>query len=374
MMARRNLYYVGLEPYEERYTAQMMEWFLDHFQSWCDNHNDDDTIGLVIVPGNQTANVVNTGVVLDAHGRCIWALTQMANLIGLMQQHRVSKNDVIFFEDFWHPGNEALPYIFDQTGVWPKVYARCHAQSVDYHDFTFPMRRWMRYYERGECVWLEKIFVASEQHIDMLVGADMGKRDKFMNVGLPFGSREVLKRVPVDNTRKKKKVVFTSRWDDEKQPWFFLQVAATVRRELGRNDITFMATTSRSSESAGYQRMARDCLGTSAYVKLCRKNDYYEALREAKVQFNCALQDFVSYGLIESSVYNCHPVYPRFLSFPECFPIEDQHYVFYQPFNVWQAADQVVAAIDRPIDEYDFSYIAAHHDKTYWRIFDEMLR
>ena len=60
------------------------------------------------------------------------------------------------------------------------------------------------------------------------------------------------------------------------------------------------------------------------------KSDYYDLLNRASIQFNSALQDYVSFTLLEASTYMCDVVYPRFKSFPECVPSNR----LYDPFDV----------------------------------------
>jgi hypothetical protein len=105
----RKLYYMGLESYEARYTLQLTEW----------NRRVFDARGLdvVYVPGLTLDNSqkIVVGQVLDAHGRSYFGMSQMMNLVRLMQQGEVTAEDVIYFEDMFQPGIESLPYIMDQV-------------------------------------------------------------------------------------------------------------------------------------------------------------------------------------------------------------------------------------------------------------------
>ena len=119
----RTLVYVGLESYESRYSKQLLEW----------NTREFDRLGVqhIIIKGDesQQTGVITTGQVLDAHGRSIWSLQQMIKLVQGLASRAIGGNDVIFFEDMFHPGIEALLYIKQQTPEvdFPKVYVRCLA-------------------------------------------------------------------------------------------------------------------------------------------------------------------------------------------------------------------------------------------------------
>ena len=90
----RKLYYCGLESYVQRYTYQLQDWNERVFQ--------DREINYVPVLGQNLddSKQIVTGSVLDAHGRTFYSMTQMAELIRLMQQGEVTSDDVIFFESF----------------------------------------------------------------------------------------------------------------------------------------------------------------------------------------------------------------------------------------------------------------------------------
>ena len=101
----RKLWYMGLEPYEGRYTLQLQDWSEEVFKR--------RGIDYEIVEGDTLDNskAIVTGQVLDAHGRSYFSMSQMMNLIKKMKNGEVTNEDCIFFEDMFQPGFEALPYI-----------------------------------------------------------------------------------------------------------------------------------------------------------------------------------------------------------------------------------------------------------------------
>ena len=157
----RKLYYCGLEQLEARYTLQLQDWNERVFEA--------RDIKYVSVLGQNLddSKQIVTGSVLDAHGRTFYSMTQMAELIRMMQQGDVTSEDVIFFEDMYTPGIESLAYIMDQVEdkYKPKVFVRCLAQTVDPDDFVCRegMFNWMRKFEEMCAEFVSGIIVANEE-------------------------------------------------------------------------------------------------------------------------------------------------------------------------------------------------------------------
>ena len=67
----RKLFYMGLEPYEGRYTLQLQDWSERVYKK--------RNIDYTIVPGTTIDNTksISVGQVLDAHGRSYFGMSQM---------------------------------------------------------------------------------------------------------------------------------------------------------------------------------------------------------------------------------------------------------------------------------------------------------
>src|SRR6056300_27027 len=219
----RKLFYMGLESYEARYTLQLQEWNERVFK--------EIGIDYEVVHGLELDNskAIVTGSVLDAHGRTYYSLAQHMNLIQKMKNGEVTNEDVIFYEDMYTPGLECLPYIMQQSPpeYRPKVFLRFLAQTTDPDDFLIRegMFNWMRKYEEMIDEFVDGIMVASEEFVAQLRTA--GFKKHIYVTGLPYGKSEVLDRVTptVALHNRSKRVGFASRWDDEKQPHFYMDLA-----------------------------------------------------------------------------------------------------------------------------------------------------
>jgi glycosyltransferase involved in cell wall biosynthesis len=286
----------------------------------------------------------------------------------------MTNDDVIFFDDFWHPGISALPYAFYLMGIAPKTYAFLYAQSVDPFDFTYPMRRWMRHYEIGEGKFLDGIFVTSTCLKDMCLHAGIGSPESIHVCGLLYNSDEVRSHIDlnVPDFPKKKQVIFTSRWDREKCPELFLKVVEYCSKR--RDDISFLITTSAKKMRSNDSRLLlllREYL--HRFPKTLRlkegltKAEYYQNLIESAIQINTADQDFVSWTLLEATTWGCRPLYPYFLSFPET--LDYRHEFMYTKGDFRDAGKKILKYIDeaagisaqKRLTEYEWIYKKYDH-------------
>lgn len=341
------LYYCPLECYKERYT---MQWSAPK-TGWLERNWIKHKIPYLRVdsPAGTTSQAITTGSVLDSERRTEHAFSQVLQLIQMAVRGQIVDDDIIYFDDFWHPGIEMLPYTFHLLNIHPKMFAFCHAQSVDKYDFTYPMRHWMRPFEIGIGQILDGIFVNSSILRTLLLRAMISSPEKIHVIGHIFSEEEVLSRYYEKEVRKEDRVVFSSRWDWEKDPEFFLQVAQRVINK--QPNIKFIICTSSPKLKSNDKILLQNLEET---IKLypdniilkegLTKEDYYHELRRAKIQMNTSLQDFVSIVLLEASVAGCYPVYPNFRSFPQAF--RDDKNFMYKPQDVEDATDMILSVLD----------------------------
>lgn len=329
------VWYLPLEAYRERYTEQLGTWTRSAlarrgvaFES---------IVGRTLGDG-----VIRTGPVLDAQGRSYFALTQMAELVRRLPE--VKPEDWLWFDDLFTPGYEALPYVCDQRGVWPRVLTRNWAQSVDPDDFTFAMRKWMRPYEELVARTATITVVASTCHKEMIEAAGLPGRVEV--VGLPFGMAEAWQRLLVEALPWASRpwvVVYTSRLDREKQPHFLMDVVEQFRGRTGQEAEFIVCTGSdypRSNMPSALTRLAKLERAGVLRVKCgLTKSTYYEVLSGARVQLNTARQDFVSFTAVEASAFNTPTLAPAFRSFPEA--LDNRRSQLYVPWSVEDCCEQL---------------------------------
>jgi hypothetical protein len=341
----RKLYYMGLEPYKARYTLQLQDWNETVFKK--------RGIDYVLVPGDTLTSdqSIVTGQVLDAHGRTYFSLTQMANLVKMMKEGKLTSEDVIYFEDMYTSGIDSIPYILKQVPkeYRPKVFVRCLAQTIDPDDFlhVWDMQGFMRKYEEMVNEFVDGVLASNEEMVMHMKVA--GWKAPIYNIsGLAFGKEEVRSRVkeikPFD--LRKRRVVFAARWDQEKQPDFFMDIVEEYT-EVMNGDVEFALLSGaklRTNNSSYMERTLRlEREGKLTIYSDLDKNDYYRLLNDSRVLFNCALQDWVSNTVSEADALGCNVIYPAYRSFPETFA--NDHTRMYIPWSKHDALSKLNHAI-----------------------------
>ena len=367
----RKLFYMGLEPYEGRYTLQLQQWSEEVFKR--------RGIDYVVVPGETIDNTksISVGQVLDAHGRSYFGMSQMMNLVQMMRNGECSGRDVVFFEDMFQPGIESLPYIMCQIPYTqrPTIYLRCLAQAVDPDDFVhvWGMGKWMSLYEQM-CNEIPNVnILATNEEMVAHMRIANWTAPIYNISGLSFGKAEVQGRVG-NNIKpwneRANRIVFAARFDQEKQPDFYMDVIEMVKAM--RPDFEFAVLSGgplRSNNQRYLDRalqMEKD--GLLTIYKDLQKNDYYNILNDSKVLFNCALQDWVSNTVSEADALGCNVVYPAYRSFPETFA--NDHTRLYVPWNKNDAVDKIFHATSMP--SYNMGKISDWNNGTIDRMLDIM--
>jgi hypothetical protein len=334
----RKLFYMGLESYEARYTLQLTEWNRRVF--------DRRGLDVVYVPGStiDSTQSISVGQVLDAHGRSYFGMSQMMNLVQMMRNGQVNDQDVIYFEDMFQPGIESLPYIMDQIPAEqrPRVYVRCLAQAIDPDDFVhvWGMAEWMATYERMVNCFVTGVLATNEEMVAHMRIA--GYRAPIYNIsGLAFGKSEVLERIGGEANIKpfaerKMRVGFAARFDQEKQPDFYMDLIDMYHAQGRHANIVFALFSGGPlrSNNPRYINRARQLEreGRLVIYENLKKNDYYNLLNDTRVLFNCALQDWVSNTVSEADTLGCNVLYPAYRSFPETFADDPNR--LYVPWSI----------------------------------------
>jgi hypothetical protein len=344
---------MGLEPYEGRYTLQLQEWSERVFKQ--------RGIDYTVVPGTTIDNTksISVGQVLDAHGRSYFGMSQLMNLVQMMRNGECSGDDAVFFEDMFQPGMESLPYIMCQIPEEqrPTIYLRCLAQAVDPDDFVhvWGMSKWMSLYEQM-CNEIPNVHILATNE-EMVAHMRIANwTAPIYNIsGLSFGKEEVLGRVGGNiqewDTRKNR-VIFAARFDQEKQPDFFMDIIEIMAPYIKtvNPDIEFAVLSGGPLRSNNQKYLDRalqmEANGTLTIMKDLQKNDYYNVVNDSKVLFNCALQDWVSNTVSEADALGCNVVYPAYRSFPETFA--NDHTRLYMPWSKEDAVTKIIQGLDSP--------------------------
>ena len=362
---------MGLEPYEGRYTLQLQDWTERAYKK--------ANIEYVVVPGTtiDDSKAIVTGQVLDAHGRSYFAMSQMMNLVQMMKAGKITSDDVIFFEDMFQPGMESLPYIIQQSPEQyrPAIYLRCLAQAIDPDDFVhvWGMAKWMSLYEQM-CNEIPnvKILATNEEMVAHMRIANW-KAPIYNISGLSFGKKEVQRRVTQKPfAERKMRVVFGARWDQEKQPGFFMDMINHWKANPRLPEVEFAICCGGPlrSNNQVYVDQARQMekKGTLKIYENLKKNEYYNIVADSRVLFNCALQDWVSNTVSEADALGANVLFPAYRSFPETFSNDESR--MYVPWSGRDAMEKLKKLLITPSPS--MGQISDWTDGTIGRMIDIM--
>ena len=285
------LYYIPIEPYKTRYTADWIEQFETVF--------DYSGIDFEIILGKSISEDVTEGGVLDACGTHVYKFKQLSTLMKLIRNGKIVDGDILFFADLWFPGLESLFYVRNMLHIDFKIAGIFHAGTYDRFDFTYRngMREWGKNLEACWFNDIDYIFVATKFHKKLLLDNSQfiqGLFDKIYVTGIPFYAEELRLKYPV--AEKEDIVVFPHRLDEEKHPEKFDWLTNCLKSK-GINC---------------------KCIKT---ISTCKdRTDYFKLLAKSKVMVSFADQETFGYSTLEAMALGCIVCVPDRLSYRETVP------------------------------------------------------
>ena len=179
-----------------------------------------------------------------------------------------------------------------------------------------------------------------------------GWRAPIYNIsGLAFGKDEVLGRV--NNSIKpfnerKNRIVFGARWDQEKQPDFYMDIVEEVKKFAPHFEFAVVQGGPLRSNNQKYVDRARslESEGKLTIHENLTKNEYYDMLNDSRIMFNCALQDWTSNTVSEADTLGCNVLFPAYRSFPEIFANDNER--MYIPWSKDDAIAKLLVLISSP--------------------------
>jgi hypothetical protein len=192
--------------------------------------------------------------------------------------------------------------------------------------------------------------------------------------GLAFGKDEVQSRVGTIKpfSERKHRVVFSARWDQEKQPDFYMDLIEAWHQRHPKSYVEFAVCSGGKlkSNNESYMTRTRDmqARGILTVHEDLEKNDYYNIVNDSRVVFNCALQDWVSNTVSEADALGCNVLYPAYRSFPEAFA--NDHTRLYVPWSIEDAMDKLEPLLQKPSE--NLGKISDYNNGTIDRICDIM--
>jgi hypothetical protein len=250
---------------------------------------------------------------------------------------------------------ESLPYIMDQipTEQRPQVWIRCLAQAIDPDDFVhvWGMSKWMSLYEEMCNEFVTGVLASNEEMVAHMKIANW-KAPIYNISGLAFDKTEVALRIGNINSWEKRdnRVVFAARFDQEKQPDFFMDMIEEWYGTPGTMDVEFAILQGgplRSNNQKYIERARKmEERGQLKIYENLKKNEYYDIVNRSKVLFNCALQDWTSNTVSEADALGCNVLFPAYRSFPEIF--NNDYTRLYIPWSIEDAMNKLTPLLNQP--------------------------
>lgn len=339
------IWYVPLEPLEERYTKQMFKWVIDGFTR--------KNVPYHVIFGKPLGDHISTGEVLDAEGTNHYKASQLQKICRLFRDGKISNGDIFFVADLWFPGIEMIRYIEAQKGMNVTIAGVHYAGIFDPNDFVQKMGDWVRYSETGWLTLADMVFVGSEYHKDLIVsGTGLSNIYAF---GLVWDAADIKS----DVIEKQMKIIFPHRLDQEKNPQSFFNIAKWIHQYRDPT-IEFVITSSRKELASNIPDLVIPDF-IEVIVGLTKQR-YYDELASSKIFFSSAYQETFGYAFNEALALGCIPICPNRLSYVEV--LEGDERLLYNTFK--EAKSKLVHALY-------LDYDVRHYTMKYSRNFDCML-
>jgi len=312
-MKNRTIYYLCIEPLEERYTKQWYFWFPQAFKQA------DFTVE--IIDGEPLTDKIITGEFLDMNSTLHYKAEQLKKIGKLFYEGKIKKDDIFFVADLEFWGIESIRYLSVLNQIPVKIYGFLHAASYYPEDFIEPCAPFAQWFEKGWLTVCDKVFVGSQWHKDLIIDHRYVNNlfDKIVVTGNPWDTKEALDLV--GKVKKKNQIIYADLPDYRKRPNIFLSLVPMIKRAYPETNIVL--TTSRDSWGmkapwiGASARSLRD-LGLLEIKQGLSKKEYYKTMAESKVMVstNVVAESF-GYCAVEAMTFDTHPILPDKFSYPE---------------------------------------------------------
>ena len=302
------IWFLPLEPLQERYTEQMLRWVRAGLAS----------LGMPFheVSGSTAYDTIGHGQWLDTSKSTIWKLEQIASLSRSIAAGRVQKGDFVLLGDVWMPGIEAIRFQSDLLGLDLKIGGWHYAGCFDHFDYLArSLGSWAPKYETAliEGV-LDSVCFGSPFHRDF-VARHCRLPPHVSTCGLAWDHFEVSQfALPEKPKRRRKVIAYTHRWAPEKRPEEFCRLAKTHRNHKA---MKFVVST---NGNVSPEVLERKGWAGFTVVRHESKVAYYEWLaKEVDVVWSGADQETFGYSFMEAVSTNTSVAAPNRACYPDHF-------------------------------------------------------
>ena len=356
---KQRIFYIPIEPLEERYSAAWYHWFPEKFKL--------AGYEVFIIDGLGLTDEIKTGEFLDINSTLSYKATQLEKIGRLFYFKEVKPNDIFFIADLEFWGIESIKYLSVLNKIPVKIYGFLHAGSYDPEDFMRPCKKFAQWFESGWLSICDKVFVGSEYHKDLIFKnffLSAESAEKIIVTGNPWDTKEALELV--GKYEKKNQIIHSNLPDWRKRPNIFLNLVPIIKEQ--RPDVNIVLTTSRNQWGKGWLRESALALANKNYLEIkegLSKKEYYKILAESKVMFSATEQETFGYCIVEAMTFNTNPIVPNRLSCPEI--VQQDKRLIYRSYD--EAVEMILKRLEYPIPVKKYAEI---YDKSIIKIINEL--
>lgn len=359
---KKRIWYIPIEPLNERYTEQWYRWFPEEFKQ--------AGYYVTTLDGEALTDKIKTGEFLDVNSTLHYKAVQLQKIGKLFYTGQIKEGDIFFVADLEFWGIESIRYLSVLNKIPVKIYGFLHAASYTPEDFMQPCEDFGQLFENGWIRICDKVFVATEYHKELikekrprLTWKDV---DKIVVTGSAWSTKDAWHLLE-NKPKKQNRIIYTDLPDQRKRPGVFLSLIPLLHKRLP--DTKILLTTSRDEWSKGYIREQAELYEKMGWLEIKRgltKKQYYTELANSQVMVstNTVTESF-GYCAIEALTFDTNPVLPNMFSYPELTQGDKR--------LLYNSVDELLALvadrIDTPISTQKYAQV---YDKAIQNMIKEM--
>ncbi len=293
------IYYIPIEPLEERYTEQWYRWFPEEFKKQGED--------IIIIDGETLTNRIETGAFLDINSTLYYKSEQLKQISKLFYNKKIKNGDKFFVADIEFWGIESIKYLAVLQNIDIKLYGFCHAASYTKEDYFSKTESFAKLHEKAWFNTFDKIFVGSEYHKNQMIMLRDANADKIIVSGNPYNINEVKNSITINP--KKNQIILTNRPDYEKRPNLTLDVFEILKHN--HPNWNFVLCTGRLHWGSGWIAKKAKLLEEKGIVNIyynITKTQYLQLLQESKIMVSNSIEENFGYCILESMIFNTIPI------------------------------------------------------------------
>lgn len=345
MSGQPDVFFLPIEPLEERYTAQMLRWVELALREL-------GVMWMSLLPVSAYTTIQH-GQWLDTYGAARYRSEQIALVAEQFSRGNVKPGALFLIGDVWYPGIEAIRLMAELSGVKIHLAGWHYAGMADPSDLlTRSLGEWARAWEHWLVRYVDHICVGSVFHRRQVVKAFGHEvHDRIHPLGLPWRPDEVCEAG--HGIQREKIVVFPHRLAPEKNPDAFFALA----REYRGSGWRFVVSTSNPHGAANVP-------DDMEVVTHADKRAYYRFLSSCSIYYSGATQETFGYALHEAIALGLCVVAPRRCSYPEM--LQGDPRFLYDPISDPVGRRCLEAAMSAPVSvPYEYTSRFDANEKTF---------